>query len=332
MSQSGELPCSEWLLSLATQTTGKNCKDYTLHSFSKGASGRYLYRLTHPDLDSCIGVVWTKERADNHSFVPVARCLRDYGVRVPEVIAYQEFTQPSYPIEGGMALIQDLGDVDLLSLKKIPWEQRRNYYFRSLECLYALKQIPESACDWQAPFDADLYRWEQEYFAQHYLHQYCGVEDIEAFLAHPEMKNLIQELSALPRTLVHRDFHSENILIFQEEPYFIDFQGMRFGRAEYDVASLIYDPYACLSSAEQDELFIYWQKLVGEDVFSAEIFDQCALQRLMQALGAYANIGLNRGQKWYLEQIPQALTNISKVIARTKLADLPWFKLHSNPH
>jgi aminoglycoside/choline kinase family phosphotransferase len=42
---------------------------------------------------------------------------------------------------------------------------------------------------------------------------------------------------------VHRDFQSQNIIARSGHAYLIDFQGMRPGLAEYDLASLLFDPY-----------------------------------------------------------------------------------------
>ena len=53
---------------------------------------------------------------------------------------------------------------------------------------------------------------------------------------------------------MHRDFQSQNIILREGQAYLIDFQGMRPGLAEYDLASLLYDPYVSLTNAERGEL------------------------------------------------------------------------------
>jgi aminoglycoside/choline kinase family phosphotransferase len=97
---------------------------------------------------------------------------------------------------------------------------------------------------------------------------------------------------------VHRDFQSQNIIIRQGQAYLIDFQGMRPGLAEYDLASLLYDPYVQLSAAERAELLEFYR---GEaeiiDPAYEEKFRLCAMQRLMQALGAYGYLGETKGYR-----------------------------------
>ena len=63
-----------------------------------------------------------------------------------------------------------------------------------------------------------------------------------------------------PRVLVHRDFQSQNIIIRNSYAYLIDFQGMRPGLAEYDLASLLYDPYVDLPEVERSELAGYYRQ------------------------------------------------------------------------
>ena len=70
----------------------------------------------------------------------------------------------------------------------------------------------------------------------------------------PSLGRIAEELAQRPRVFVHRDFQSQNIIIRNAQAHLIDFQGMRPGLAEYDLASLLFDPYVDLSPAEREEL------------------------------------------------------------------------------
>jgi aminoglycoside/choline kinase family phosphotransferase len=128
-------------------------------------------------------------------------------------------------------------------------------------------------------------------------------------------------LAGLPRVPVHRDCQSQNIMLHAGKAWLIDFQGMRYGRKEYDLASLLYDPYMQLSEAEQLELLELWQKMDAAPL-NADIYSACALQRLMQALGAFANIGYNQKRDWYLNLIPAGLAALRHAASHTP-ADSP---------
>jgi aminoglycoside/choline kinase family phosphotransferase len=120
--------------------------------------------------------------------------------------------------------------------------------------------------------------------------------------------------------LVHRDFQSQNVLIRNGSAWLIDFQGMRPGLAQYDVASLLLDPYVALPPAERAELLGFYQRLarrsgveISEDF--EEIYHWCALQRLMQALGAYGFLGLRKGRTDFLAHIPAARQSLRETAA-----------------
>src|SRR5437868_15436863 len=100
---------------------------------------------------------------------------------------------------------------------------------------------------------------------------------------------IANELASQPRILVHRDFQSQNIILRSGQAHLIDFQGMRPGLAEYDLASLLFDPYVHLTLAERDELLSYYlehRDLRRNETGIRERLRSCAMQRLMQALGA----------------------------------------------
>lgn len=275
-----------------------------LQPVSAGASGRSIMRAA-----GMLGIHWTNQRADNHSFLPAAHGLAAAGIQVPAILA-----EADLPEQCGACLVQDLGSSDILSLKAAPWHKRREAYiqaFRTLLPFYRLQ--PEWPL--QPPFDASLYRWEQEYFAEHLICRHLG-SDAAAFLAQPALQDMANWLAALPRVPVHRDCQSQNIMLHDGQAWLIDFQGMRMGRKEYDLASLIYDPYMQLTAPERLELLQLWQEMEGEPL-RADIFHACAMQRLMQALGAFANIGYNQQRDWYLNLIPAGLAALKHAAAHT---------------
>ena len=98
---------------------------------------------------------------------------------------------------------------------------------------------------------------------------------------------------------------------------------MRPGLAEYDLASLLFDPYVTFSRAECEELLTDYESkraAAGQPVapdFRA-VFRLCGIQRLMQALGAYGFLGLVKGNKAFLAHIPAAIESL-----RTLTAEIP---------
>ncbi len=220
---------------------------------------------------------------------------------------------------------------------------RRPLYESALDEVAKLHCLPTSAADkirkdLPTEFDAALYLWEQHYFFDQCLGRYFGVEEKlrTELAALPVLHEIAPRLANLPRVLVHRDFQSQNIIIRDGQAHLIDFQGMRPGLSKYDLASLLYDPYVSLSAEERHEMFVYYREIrarAGSPLRSdsAELVRLCAMQRLMQALGAYSYLGLVRGSKRFLDHIPTALASLRAIIAvipgteklRDALASLP---------
>ncbi|MEM7013686.1 MAG: phosphotransferase, partial [Verrucomicrobiota bacterium] len=112
--------------------------------------------------------------------------------------------------------------------------------------------------------------------------------------------------------LIHRDFQSQNVMIRAGAPVFIDYQGLRFGLAEYDIASLIYDPYVSMTNEQREELIVFAENLSIEPIFRQQL-RACACQRLMQALGAYGFLGLTKKKTAFLDHIEPAIANLRQV-------------------
>jgi hypothetical protein len=174
-----------------------------------------------------------------------------------------------------------------------------------------------------AEFNAALYRWEQKYFFQNCLGRYFSVSESrrKELAALPGLREIAKHLASLPRVLVHRDFQSQNIIIRNGRAYLIDFQGMRPGLPHYDLASLLYDPYVDLTETERAELIAYYRGRQLENGITIDgDFDLklrlCAMQRLMQALGAYGFLGLVKGHKHFLQHIPNALRSLRTVVRK----------------
>ncbi|MGL5016550.1 MAG: phosphotransferase [Luteolibacter sp.] len=282
----------------------------TLEPIKRGASGRTIVRVKTPKHDPFIGIYWTEEREDNSQFIPVAKFLKQAKLRVPEII----HDRARYRV----ALVEDLGDVDLLSLKDRPFAERLPYYKSALEQVDKLFYAkPAKDFHLMPPFDAALYRWEQNYFFEFLVEEFLGM-DATALRKELAFTELSERLGAVARHLVHRDFQSQNLMIREDKVWLIDFQGLRRGRQEYDLASLVFDPYLDHTADEREQLLTLWEDIADERPLET-LFHECAAQRLMQALGAFGNIVKNRGDEWYRPHIATAGRLLGEVTAGTSL-------------
>lgn len=285
----------------------------------KGGSGRKFYRVSQALGDSMILVKYTDQREENRHYVDIAEYLAGSGVRVPR-IDFHDSAQ-------GLIWMQDLGEDDLWAHRNAPWDERRPLYEAALGevgILHALDlQSPDhSHLQLQMEFDESLYRWEQTYFFENCLGVHFGLDEmaVRRCAELPALAEMASSLAARPRVLVHRDFQSQNIMIQGALAWLIDFQGMRPGLAAYDVASLLYDPYVDLTEGEREALREFYRRECAAPGGACQdydlVFDQCALQRLMQALGAFGFLGHHAGRSEFLTHIPAARRSLREVAGR----------------
>ncbi len=293
--------------------------DFVVTIVEKGGSDRKFYRIRAADR-SMILVKYSGHKEENRHYVDIARFLTSAGLQVPHIYLHD-------PGEG-LIWMQDLGEKDLWSHRDEPWTVRRPLYESALIEVFkmhsaATRRLEGCGLTLEREFNEQLYLWEQGYFFEHCLGNFFQLPagDVRRLSELPALHSAATRLAALPRVLVHRDFQSQNILIQNGTAWLIDFQGMRPGLAQYDVASLLMDPYVALASTEQEELLGFYQRLArrsGVDVPEdfVEIFHWCALQRLMQALGAYGFLGLQKGRKDFLAHIPAARRSLREIAVR----------------
>ncbi|HQL00670.1 MAG TPA: phosphotransferase [Smithellaceae bacterium] len=295
--------------------------DYRLVPIEKGGSDRHFFRVILMDARSFIFMRYGTEVEENAYWTAINRFLNDLHLPVPLIIAFDAGKR--------FVLTEDLGDDDLFSQKGLPWSKRRHYYLAALSEIHRLHRHPPD----QIPpglklcrgYDRDLYVWEHNYFLDHFVGAVCNLSLPDPALRawQAEADTLIARLLRTAPCLIHRDFQSQNILIRDERPVFIDFQGLRQGSLYYDLGSLICDPYVVLTGDERRELKAFYYRIFEPDYSLAEFttrFWEGAAQRLMQALGAYGFLGLTKNKPGFLQHIENGLVNL---IAAAEKAALP---------
>ncbi len=279
-------------------------------------SERSYFRVRWGETASAILVCYNPNRVENIYYADIAEFLREIEVPVPQIIRH----------DAGKCLIlmEDLGSEDLWSRRAVDWDERRLLYMKALEAVHRLHAFPEGeVARRRLPlmdgFGPDLYRWEREYFMRHFVRDFCGVQpepSLEEELER-EFSGLAHRLVSTPRSLVHRDLQSQNIMLRNGKTFLIDFQGMRLGSFFYDLGSLLCDPYVSLSGGERHELLSFYFGLAQQSMvwqaFEAA-FWEASVQRLMQALGAYGFLGKKKGMASFLEHIPAGITNLEHAV------------------
>lgn len=283
----------------------------------KGGSDRKFYRVRCSPEQTIILVKYGFEREENRHYVRIAEFLAEHKIRAPRIYFHDAAE--------GLIWIEDLGKADLWSYREESWLVRRAFYESVLDEIVKLHCLTEEECraieqNLPVAFDAALYLWEQTYFFKNCLGGHFGVDKkkLSELAALPALHEMAERLGNRPRVMVHRDFQSQNIIVRNAQAHLIDFQGMRPGLAEYDLASLVLDPYVSFSDLEREELLTAYEEkrkaLRPVSPEFRELFRWCGVQRLMQALGFYGFAATVKGNKTFLRYVPAAMTSLRSLV------------------
>jgi N-acetylmuramate 1-kinase len=258
--------------------------------------------------------------SENDSFVNIDQHLRTKGLPTPLIYV---FDPPR-----GLFLMQDFGDFSLESVIKKIKEPRliKRAYETILKLLLKIQIEGTKDFDSRYCYDTPLYggrfAWEREsrYFVEAFLKGYLGWKTVP-----PSVESELQVIAMAVdqeknRLFLYRDFQSRNIMIWSGGIGLIDFQGGRMGPPQYDLASVLIDPYVDLPETIQKELFeVYLQELSTRIPINPKIFrdhyEIIAFQRNLQILGAYAFLSRVKGKTYFEEYIPTALSNLKRRVS-----------------
>ncbi|KQV95203.1 aminoglycoside phosphotransferase [Rhizobacter sp. Root1221] len=290
----------------------------TVRSASADASFRRYFRVDTADGPRIV-MDAPPAQEDCSPFVHMAGLLRGAGLNAPEVIAWDEAR--------GFMLLSDLGDRTYLSA--LDDGNARALYGDALAALVRLQGI---AAEGLVPaYDRALLAREMQLFPDWYVARHIGTElsDDEAAKLAACVGLILENNLAQPSVLVHRDYHSRNLMLSGEpgsaaNPGILDFQDAVWGPITYDVASVLRDAYVELDEEVQIDYAVrYWERArkaglpVGED-FGAfwRNFEWMGLQRHLKVLGIFARLSHRDGKDTYLDDLPLVWRYAHRVASR----------------
>ena len=280
-------------------------------------SNRVYTRETDANGRSVIRVVGTN-RDENRAFIYMARHFHALGLPVPELYEVSE-DEMSYTQE-------DLGDTILFDHL-----DNTLYIERAMRALAHVQVEGARDFDWSVCFpvpamDERSIRWDLNYF------KYCFLKGTKIEFSEPKLEDdfdrMVQRLTSnsdsglTSNTFLYRDFQSRNVMIKDDQPYFIDFQGGRRGPTQYDVASFLWQAKANFSPALREQMIeAYLDELSIVDcrlsiVEWKKALPHFVLFRTLQVLGAYGYRGYFERKPHFLESIPMAIKNLRELFEK----------------
>jgi N-acetylmuramate 1-kinase len=294
-------------------------------------SDRQFYRLKRADTSHiCLYHPCPPGDAvtENDSYYYIGRHLREQGAPVPEIFTYCR--------EEGWFLLEDLGDISLQEhyRRQTDPEAQQLLYLKALEVLVHLQVLgtPGFAPDWcfDTPYyDANLVRQREcRYFMEAFVRGYLGLETTAEQLKEDFELLLERALHPPQKFFLHRDFQSRNLMVHQNRLWLIDFQGARLGPPQYDLASLLLDPYVNLPLTFQEGLVTAFLSVLQEHqkidpAVWRQQYNYVALCRNLQILGAYGFLSHQKGKNFFRQFIPIACQSLAYRLELLPPGDFP---------
>jgi len=282
-------------------------RPYQLTPLAGDASFRRYYRLQNSELGSRIVMDAPPVKETLDPFIKIAALLRTQGLTTPAIEAIDKAC--------GFLLLEDFGDHLLLSILN---EQNADHlYSLAMDKLLLLQQCSVSKMQELPCFNRDFILSELQVFQKWFLHHYLKLE------LTPSEQNMIQhslmwlanEVSQQSTVLIHRDYHSRNLMWLDSSPQdlgIIDFQDAMQGPLTYDLVSLLKD---CYIQWPRDRV-LNWVRyfydrspLAQQNDFEHfyQAFELCGLQRHLKVLGVFSRLCLRDNKDNYLKDLPLTL-------------------------
>lgn len=286
-----------------------NAKSFKVHPLAGDGSPRPFYRVEAAGQTFVLltDPTWTLSQ----DYPAHQKFLKDRGLPVPDFIAWDA--------KLGLLLMEDLGDVLLQAHllahpeSKMAWLQKATVLVADLHA--HTFPVPGTLPVASRRFDARKYSDELLFMEEHLLK---GLFKLPGFT--PAEKAEVEKFCAYldgftPWIFSHRDYHTRNILVHDHRLRLIDFQDARLGPAEYDLASLFFDPYVPIAAGEREQLLkIYELSVKGSPLghqidwgILPERLRAVGLQRMVKAAGSFASFFTRYGKKTHLPYLVPAL-------------------------
>jgi len=310
--------------------TGLEARSARVVPLTGDASDRRYFRMIEAGGSTSVLALYSAPfEYDNLTFVNVARLLQQVPLPVPAIYDHAG--------DLGLLRLQDLGDVTLQAhLGAVPPREHTAVYRQAVGFIEVLQRRGAELASadfvpYTMAFDVEKLTWELEFFVKHFIEGYRGIPlptaTRDAF--REEWKPIVDELSAEPRVLCHRDYHSRNLMPHQGELYIIDFQDARMGPDTYDLVSLLRDSYVDFTEEAVDDLIAFFLALRGRQgrpgdpgaarAYEADFrrrFDLMALQRNLKALGTFGYQTTTRQNPVYIQYMPRTLSHVRRNLGR----------------
>ncbi|MGB4247026.1 MAG: phosphotransferase [Pseudohongiellaceae bacterium] len=326
------------LSEMAGATPLQGLAEAEVETVSGDASFRRYFRIRIANA-SWVLVDAPPTHEDCHRFVRIAHLFREAGLLTPRVLAVD--------YEQGFMLLEDFGDTlylpTLLQGRSLNDDSADQLYSASMHALIELQANGKSSE--LAPYDRKLLRTELSLFDNWFCERFLELTltDEEKALLDRTWTFLEDAALAQPQVCVHRDYHSRNLMILENDlkhaPGVIDFQDAVVGACTYDLVSLLRDCYIVWPQERVREWALQFRAaalqrgILDADAASTPAqflrdFDLMGLQRHIKVIGIFCRLNLRDGKPRYMADVPLVIDYVLSVAAQhPEMAEfMQWFQ------
>ena len=297
---------------LTTWLSDKGYDGSSLSILSADASFRQYYRVNKNNISYAV-MDCPPEDESLDTFLKITDKLQQAKLNVPEIF--------DCDLTKGFLVITDFGD-DLYS-KKLNDETVYCLYTDALEAI--VKMQTKVDCTGLKDFDS-FYEDENNLYIDWFLKKHLNVEldSATSEQINTEFNKINNILKSIPKTFVHRDYHSRNLLITDlNNPGIIDYQDAVMGPVTYDLVSLLKDCYVTWNDGlVEDMLESFFTRMKSNTINNISDFrywfEITGLQRHIKAIGIFSRLNYRDGKPNYLQDIPRTYAYMNKVLNKYK--------------
>lgn len=303
-----------------------NPHEFKMMPLKGDASFRHYYRV-NVNGQTFIAMDSPPQKEPLSPFIKIGNLLSENGIHTPHIYNYETNL--------GFLFCEDFGDTLLLDV--LNDDSAAPFYFEAFRILSKIQKIPTNKVPMPS-FDAGFIHDELMLFEKWFIHDFLKIKltGAEQKLLTQSLNWLIHEVCRQPKTVIHKDFHSRNLMVLHEELGVIDFQDAMIGPWTYDLVSLLKDCYIVWPIEKVnfwvDNFFTSFMSLDG--LSKAEFinnFHLTGVQRHLKVLGIFSRLFLRDGKVRYLKDLPRVfnyvLTGINNFNELNSLQDLFETKL-----
>lgn len=296
---------NEWLTAVLPYS------EFSLEVASSDASFRRYFRVLQHD-HSWIVMDAPPQHEDSVPFVTIAEFLAQFDIHVPRIFAKN--------LEQGFLLLTDLGSRSYLSALNASTAD--SLYKAAIDEIIKMQQAP--VADIALPeYNRERLQTEMELFPTWFLQHHLSMDVPDNLDAVFEL--LLDNALQQPQYFVHRDYHSRNLMLGQnQEVGVIDFQDAVIGAASYDLVSLLKDCYIEWPVEQRQRWLNYYLEQAQQHGLLVAVkpaqferwFDLMGLQRHLKVLGIFCRLNYRDGKAGYMNDLPLTLKYVLEVTSR----------------